>query len=448
MKRRAFRGVVTAILLTVLIAGALPFRAAASGAFLGDLNGDGRLNTLDYAMLKRHVMQTYQLSPQGMEMADINGDGRIDAVDYALLKLHVMGRYDIHVENHLLLQDKDGGNCERLQGKVCVFLVFVSDSESTRDASAREKAEARLREEMLRMNGLARENAVDLTLYYGEWDLTVDAEVEAFTADTWTAPVAAAMGFGSLHQMQLALERDWAVASAPVVFVVNKAGRAAAYSHHSAEGAEFLTLYSSDLSPFCHELLHLYGAKDLYFPAEVSAAAAAYFPDSIMATGKRVDELTAYTVGWRDTLTDQAKAFLRDTAHLTREDFDRAMQEEQFTGFGTKVYANGDKYVGYLEYGVPAGEGEYFFAAGTVYRGSFENGTFHGQGVMTWTNGDVYEGAFLRGARTGQGVYRWHNGDVYEGGFLEGKLHGQGRYVYASGAERSGVWSYGVYQGA
>ena len=93
----------------------------------------------------------------------------------------------------------------------------------------------------------------------------------------------------------------------------------------------------------------LYGARDYYFPAAVSAAAGTYLQDSIMSNGKTVDSLTAYTVGWTDTLTMGAKGFLDTVAFLTREDLEAAAKAESFTGYGSKFYPNGDEYLGDLE---------------------------------------------------------------------------------------------------
>ena len=57
---------------------------------MGDLNMDGRVNVLDYGILKRYVMKLADLSPEQLLRADINGDGRINVLDYSVLKRQVM----------------------------------------------------------------------------------------------------------------------------------------------------------------------------------------------------------------------------------------------------------------------------------------------------------------------------------------------------------------------
>jgi hypothetical protein len=62
----------------------------------GDVNCDGKITVLDYGVLKRYVMGTFQLTPDGILAADVNGDGRINAIDYARVKGHVLRTFQIN----------------------------------------------------------------------------------------------------------------------------------------------------------------------------------------------------------------------------------------------------------------------------------------------------------------------------------------------------------------
>ena len=62
---------------------------------LGDINGDGKITTADYAMLKRAVLETYKLSDIQKTVGDINHDGKIITSDYAMLKRAVLGTYTL-----------------------------------------------------------------------------------------------------------------------------------------------------------------------------------------------------------------------------------------------------------------------------------------------------------------------------------------------------------------
>ncbi len=60
----------------------------------GDVNGDGRVNTADYVVLKRHIMGSYKLSDDALARANINGDAKLNTADYVLLKRYIMGSWN------------------------------------------------------------------------------------------------------------------------------------------------------------------------------------------------------------------------------------------------------------------------------------------------------------------------------------------------------------------
>lgn len=58
----------------------------------GDVNGDGRITSSDYVLIKNHIMGTSVLGSDKQVMADYNGDGRITSSDYVLIKNYIMSR--------------------------------------------------------------------------------------------------------------------------------------------------------------------------------------------------------------------------------------------------------------------------------------------------------------------------------------------------------------------
>lgn len=64
--------------------------------YLGDVNIDGKINSIDYMMLKRHFLGTYIIPESRLLFADVNGDGEIKSHDYLMLKRHFLGTYNIH----------------------------------------------------------------------------------------------------------------------------------------------------------------------------------------------------------------------------------------------------------------------------------------------------------------------------------------------------------------
>ena len=53
---------------------------------IGDVNLDGKINSLDYIMIRKHILKTTTLSSVSKFMADMNSDGNITAKDYILLR--------------------------------------------------------------------------------------------------------------------------------------------------------------------------------------------------------------------------------------------------------------------------------------------------------------------------------------------------------------------------
>ncbi len=60
---------------------------------LGDLNGNGEIDSMDYVLLKRAYFGTYSLADEAV--GDINRNGKIDSMDYVFLKRAYFGTYEI-----------------------------------------------------------------------------------------------------------------------------------------------------------------------------------------------------------------------------------------------------------------------------------------------------------------------------------------------------------------
>ncbi len=67
-------------------------------AVLGDINSDGRINTMDYILLKRYVLGTYSLTGENWHAACLRGD-KPNTAAYVVLKRHVMGTYSLYSEH-------------------------------------------------------------------------------------------------------------------------------------------------------------------------------------------------------------------------------------------------------------------------------------------------------------------------------------------------------------
>ena len=63
--------------------------------YLGDINSDNRVSSVDYIMCKRANIGTYQLKDSQQGRADTDRNGKISPADYAMLKRYVLGTYSM-----------------------------------------------------------------------------------------------------------------------------------------------------------------------------------------------------------------------------------------------------------------------------------------------------------------------------------------------------------------
>ena len=118
----------------------------------------------------------------------------------------------------------------------------------------------------------------------------------------------------------------------PIVFVFNKDFRSCALTatnHGVSEGSRnqqewsMVAFLDSDFeNTLTHELLHLFGAIDLYYPENLKQIGKKFLPGSIMCDGRVIDDLTRYLIGWKRQLKDDSPAwkFLDETKSITEED--------------------------------------------------------------------------------------------------------------------------------
>ncbi|MEG3039889.1 MAG: dockerin type I repeat-containing protein, partial [Erysipelotrichaceae bacterium] len=58
----------------------------------GDVNSDGKINTLDYIAVENHIINRKILVGGPFNNADVNGDGKVNTLDYIAVENHITGR--------------------------------------------------------------------------------------------------------------------------------------------------------------------------------------------------------------------------------------------------------------------------------------------------------------------------------------------------------------------
>ncbi len=221
-----------------------------------------------------------------------------------------------------------------LEGKQTVVLFFMDDNRSSWDAETIEaftKANVLPALEFIEEEATKWDVAVDFNVWrYSsalseELTLTYDGTIlrntneEGFIEDMMekTAKI-----FGYPEEMpfyQFLLKKTASDGIIPI-FLVNENGRSYAlpsrtfgYETMLCEKALVFSSYNNvgfhEQAPtFAHEILHLFGAEDLYEPEERRELAEVRCPQDIMRKttqglrGISIGEFTAYTLGWTNTI--------------------------------------------------------------------------------------------------------------------------------------------------
>lgn len=87
----AQNGSVRTYKLTVIRGSASAGSTVIGGQARGDLNGDGKISTMDLVMVQRIIVGLDALNDINMIVADINGDGKISTMDIVLIQRHIVG---------------------------------------------------------------------------------------------------------------------------------------------------------------------------------------------------------------------------------------------------------------------------------------------------------------------------------------------------------------------
>lgn len=375
------------------------------------------------------------------------------------------------LREHVLIGSRDIGISATLTGDVLITVILVNDPTSTwttEDIANVKTGDAAVKAQLI-SEASSYGAQLNITLEYLQ--VTVDTTEEA-DSQSWAEEVIFNAGLGSLATASAELERTRGVKEAPILLYVNAKERS--YSRpNNGEYTEYAIIWDYSAFTVQHELSHLFGAADFYMPSEVEKCADRYWPNSIMLSEKDfvTDDLTAYLIGWTNTLSDNALAFLYETAHITPKDVADEYEKQCHTGYVENWEVNGDYITGYLDFGILEGEGKVIYADGGWEEGYFEFGSFirgqckilyadggwyegdydygvaHGKGKALYADGSYYEGDFVKGVLEGQGTIVWADGSTYTGQWKNSQYHGYGTHSYADGSSITGNWNYGEFIG-
>lgn len=226
-----------------------------------------------------------------------------------------------HFMDHYFMDSRDFGSSGKMTGNIELIPVFINNGESTWSD-----------EEIDRFIKAMYDDSAYLEQCASAWGAKLHFSVSYFEAtvpsghdDDWYDYLMDNYFYNKDHHMetlQKYYESEGGYDDTPLLFVFNTEGRCYSYEGTVSNGYrdEFSVFFAKSMGmelSITHELLHLYGAHDYYFPESLKEIANKYFPSSSMMNGGReVDELTAYFIGWTDELTQDSTDFLCDTYSL------------------------------------------------------------------------------------------------------------------------------------
>ena len=76
----------------------------ATASNLGDLNGDGIINTTDVVLLRRYIAGGYNVTLTSMNLADVNADSQLNTTDVVIIRRYIAGGYGITLKPALPLE--------------------------------------------------------------------------------------------------------------------------------------------------------------------------------------------------------------------------------------------------------------------------------------------------------------------------------------------------------
>lgn len=100
---------------------------------------------------------------------------------------------------------------------------------------------------------------------------------------------------------------------------------------------------------------------------------------------------------------------------------------------GSIAFADGHKYEGPIENGLPNGRGLIRYPDGGSYSGDLRNGVRQGKGLEINKNGTRYDGGWRFDLRHGTGTFTSAKGMTISGKFENGRLRGKARFTRADG---------------
>ncbi|MBQ8683184.1 MAG: sel1 repeat family protein [Clostridia bacterium] len=223
--------------------------------------------------------------------------------------------------NHYIFHMKDIGCTRALRGHVTVSVFYVDQPGAVWDTDRRLAFQDAYDQAMRTLEKEAGNSGT--SLHIRSVFQTFQTKCTNARSQAWLVDFFNTYGIKAIADYQRIMRQKTGCDEAPVVFAFTRS--MTSYALCADTQHPFVDEYSvvdSYDTPWLiiHELLHQFGAEDLYLPPDTKKAAGKYLPDSVMQSGEIIDSLTRYLIGWTDEISEKAVAFLEATKHYTLQD--------------------------------------------------------------------------------------------------------------------------------
>ena len=253
-----------------------------------------------------------------------------------LLSAPALGQDKVVEARHMLSNQasKRGvGSATQFSGRIAIYHVFARDDHSTWNEVEKNEVLARLNRAYAFLNAQSELHGRKVTFIEKVGPDVHHAErlpTGTFVNPSWTEAVLKQSAGVKSDELVERLKQNHKADNVILCLHINKPALSynlAYYENVSSEfAAERMVCFTTypDMRPtsaatYAHEVLHLFGAGDLYFPYDQDdyrkQVARRYFPNDIMfrvdynLDRLNVGSFTAYRVGWRDEIDVAHKMF-------------------------------------------------------------------------------------------------------------------------------------------
>lgn len=240
-------------------------------------------------------------------------------------------------KHHYFTSHRDVGGIKKLVGDVAVLVYFVNDSESAWTEFAKRKFKETNRAALQLIVRTARSRGVDLKMRISYREASATGICTPHNYYLWSKDIVAKGGIPNIPAYQQKYEAVNRCTEVPILFVLNKDFRSGAVAvdwEARMQGEMSIISSKAGKHTIVHELLHQFGAMDLYYPKEVDDLIRNMRYESVMSTADSlyIDSLTSYLIGWTDEIDVAAEQILERTKHLTKEYMYNAIRIEHEKG--------------------------------------------------------------------------------------------------------------------